>query len=109
MATNTVYADVPTVDCGHTQAQFYCGTSSLVCDVFGMKMDKQFVNTFEDIIRKRGAMDKLISDNAQVEVSGKAKDVFRAYVIGNWHSEPTNSSRTMQDANTSMLKIPLIK
>ena len=33
-------------------------------------------------------MDKLISDNAQVEISRKAKDIFRAYVIGNWHSEP---------------------
>ena len=88
VAADTVYADVPAVDCGHTQAQFYCGTSSLVCDVFGMKINKQFVNTFEDIIRQWGAMDKLISDNAQVEVSGKAKDIFRAYVIGNWHIEP---------------------
>ena len=35
VATNTVYADIPAVDCGHTQAQFYCGTSSLVCDAFG--------------------------------------------------------------------------
>lgn len=53
-----------------------------------MKTDKQFVNTFEDIIQQRGAMDQLISDNAQVEIAGKAKDIFRAYVIGNWSSEP---------------------
>ena len=39
VATDTVYADVPTVDCGHTQAQFYCGTSSLVCDADGMKTE----------------------------------------------------------------------
>ena len=88
MATNTVYADVPVVDCGHTQAQFYCGTSSLVCDVVVIKTDKPFVNTFEGIIQQCGVMDKLISDNSQVEVSGKAKDIFHAYVIGNWHSEP---------------------
>ncbi len=87
VATDTIYADVPAVDCGHTQAQFYCGVDSLVCDAYGMKTDKQFVNTFEDIIRQRGAMDKLISDGAKVETTGRVKDIFRAYVIGNWHSE----------------------
>ena len=50
VATDTVYSDAPAVDCGHTQAQFYCGTSSLVCDAYGMKTDKQFINTFEDMI-----------------------------------------------------------
>ena len=88
VATDTVYADVPAIDCGHTQAQFYCGLSSLVCDAYGMKTDKQFINTFEDIIRERGAMDRLVSDNAQVETAGRAKDIFRAYVIGHWSSEP---------------------
>ena len=33
-------------------------------------------------------MNKIISDNTQVEVSGKAKEIFCAYVIGNWRSEP---------------------
>ena len=46
------------------------------------------MNTFEDIIQQCGVMYKLISDNAQVEISGKTKDIFHAYVIGNWHSEP---------------------
>ena len=32
-------------------------------------------------------MDKLISDGTKVETSGRAKDLFRAYVIGNWQSE----------------------
>ena len=32
-------------------------------------------------------MDKLISDGAKVETTGRVKDIFRAYVIGNWHSE----------------------
>ena len=27
-------------------------------------------------------MDQIISDNAQVEIAGKAKDIFHAYVIG---------------------------
>ena len=41
VATDTIYTDVPAVDYGHTQAQFYCGVDSLVCDAYGMKTDKQ--------------------------------------------------------------------
>ena len=53
-----------------------------------MKTDKQFVNTLEDNIRKRGAMDKLISDCAQVEESKQTHDILRAYAIDDWQSEP---------------------
>ena len=38
---------------------------SEVCDAQGLKSPKQFVNLLEDNIRKRGAMDKLVSDRAQ--------------------------------------------
>ena len=74
-----------------------------------MITDKQFVNTFEDIIQKRGAMDKLISDNAQVEVSGKSKTFSVHMLLEIGIVNPTNSSRTMRNTNTSKLKIPLIK
>ena len=53
-----------------------------------MKSDKEFVYTLEDNIRKRGAMDKLISDRAQVEISNKVLDILRNYVIEDWQSEP---------------------
>ena len=53
-----------------------------------MKSDKQFVNTLEDNIRQRGAMDKLLSDRAQVEISKKVLDILRALYIGDWQSEP---------------------
>ena len=52
VATDTIYADTSAIDCGHTRAQFYCGTDSQVCDVYGMKTDKQFIKSFEDIIRQ---------------------------------------------------------
>ena len=83
-----IYADTPAIDCGHTPVQFYCGTDSQACDIYGMKTDKKFINYFEDIIRQRGAMDRLISDQAQIENSGRALDLLRTYVIGNWNSEP---------------------
>jgi hypothetical protein len=64
VATDTVYADVPAIDCGHTSAQIFVGRDPLVTDIVGMSTDKQFVNTLEDNIRYQGAMDKLISDRA---------------------------------------------
>jgi hypothetical protein len=78
VATDTVYAYVPAIDCGHTRAQIFVGRDSLVTDIVGMSTDKQFVNTLEDNIRYRGAMDKLISDRAQLEISNRAKDLLRA-------------------------------
>ena len=53
-----------------------------------MKTDKQFVNTLEDNIRKRGAMDKLVSDSAQSEISNGVKEILRALFIDDWQSEP---------------------
>ncbi len=45
-------------------AQVFVGRKSHVIDVYGMTSGKEFVNTLEDVIRKRGAMDKLVSDSA---------------------------------------------
>jgi hypothetical protein len=53
-----------------------------------MKSDKQFVNTFEDIICCRGAPTKLISDCAQVEISNKVKDILWSLCISDWKSVP---------------------
>ena len=64
VATNTVFSDTPAVDCGVTSAQFFVGCDSMVCDLYPLKSSKQFVNTLEDNIRERGAMDRLISDSA---------------------------------------------
>ena len=52
-----------------------------------MKIDKQFTISFENIISQRGSMNRLISDQIQVETSGRVLDLLRTYVIGNWNSE----------------------
>ena len=88
IATDTVYSDTPAIGGGETCAQVFVGTTSLVTDVEGMKTEKQFVNTLEDNIRRRGAPTKLISDRAQVEISNKVKDILRTYCISDWQSEP---------------------
>jgi hypothetical protein len=86
IATDTVYSDTPAINSGHTYAQLFIGTESLVSDVEGMKTDKQFVNTLEDNIRRCGAPTKLISDSAKVETSNKVKDILRALCISDCSS-----------------------
>ena len=65
VATDTVFSDTPAVDSGVKQAQVLVGRDTLVAGAYPMKSGKQFVNTIEDNIRRRGAMDKLLSDSAK--------------------------------------------
>ena len=53
-----------------------------------MKTDEKFFNTLEDNIRKRGAMDRIISDSAQSDASHRVKDTLRTLFIDDWQSEP---------------------
>ena len=69
VAMDTVFADVPAIDDGSTKAQIFAGMDTFITDVYGMKAEKQFVNTLEDNIRHRGVMNKLVSDQAQLEIS----------------------------------------
>jgi hypothetical protein len=83
-----VCSDVPAVDSGVTIAQLFVGLTSTVCDVYPLKTEKAFVNTLQDVIRRRGAPSKLVSDRAQVEISGRVQDILRNLIIGDWQSEP---------------------
>ena len=88
VATDIVYGDVSAIDNGSTAAVVFVGRNTHVTDVYGIKTDKEFVNTLEDNIRERGAPNKLISDRAQVEIGKKVKDILHALVISAWQSEP---------------------
>ena len=88
VASDTVFSDTPAIEYGVTAAQFYVGTKTLVSDVYPLQTEKQFVNTLQENIRNRGAMDKLITDRAQSEISTKVKDILRHYIISDWQSEP---------------------
>ena len=72
VATDTIFSDTPAVDDGFTMAQFFCGHDTLVCDAYGIKSTKQFINTLSDKIRKQGAMDTLISDGGKYEISSES-------------------------------------
>ena len=93
VATDTVYSDTPAVDSWVKQAQLFDGKESLVSDIYPMRSGKQFINTLEDNIRRRGAMDKRISDSAKNEISHKVQDILRAYIISDWQSEPHHQNQ----------------
>ena len=93
IATDTVYSDTRAVDSGVKQAQHFVGKESLVSDIYPMRSGKQFVNTLEDNIHRRSAMDKLISDSAKTEIFHKVKDILRAYNINDKQSEPYHQNQ----------------
>ncbi len=93
VATDTIKSDTPAVDSGATLAQLFVGKQSLVSDVYELKSGHQFVNSLEDNIRQRGAMDMLISDSAKNEVSNKVQDILRTYNIRDWQSEPYHQNQ----------------
>ena len=72
VATDTIFSDTPAVDDGSSMVQFFCGCDTLVYDSYGIKSTKQFINTLSDNIRKRGAMDTLISDGGKYEISSES-------------------------------------
>ena len=98
VATDTVFSDTPTVDSGLV----IVGRDTQVADAYQMKSGKQFVNTLEHNIRRRGAMDKLLSDSAIPEISNKVMDILRAYHISNWHSEPYHQNQNQLNGGTGL-------
>ncbi|GAX13599.1 hypothetical protein FisN_14Lh370 [Fistulifera solaris] len=106
LATDTIFAKCPAIDSGVTMAQIFVGTTSKVIDVYPLKTESQFVNTLEDVIRERGAPNRLISDSAKVETSLKVQHILRTLYIGEWQSEPAHqhqnpAERTIQYLKTS--------
>ena len=69
-------------------AQLFVGHEIMGTNIYGMKTERQFVNMLQDVIHEWGAMDKLLSDGAQVEISEQVKDILCAYHISDWQSEP---------------------
>ena len=85
-------------------AQISVGKRTLVTDGYPLKSQKQFVNTLEDNIRFRGAMTKLISDYAKVDISNKVKDILRMYHSSRWNSEPHHQNQNPDERRYCTLK-----
>ena len=55
-------------------AQYFVDKDTLVCDAYGTKSQKQFINTLYDSIKSRGAMNTIITDGGKYEISKKVAD-----------------------------------
>ena len=98
VATDTLYSDTPSVDGGHTAAQFFLGRKSHFRTVTPLgRTDKAFVRALQDQIRRYGAMDRIISDNARAEISAQVQDILRTFVIDDWQSEPHNKNQNFAE------------
>ena len=104
VATDTIFSDTPAVDDGSTMAQFFCGHDTLVCDAYGIKSTKQFINTLSDNIRKRGAMDTLISDGGKYEISKRVTDLLHSLFIQDYQSEPYHQHQNKAENHFGLAK-----
>ena len=69
-------------------AQILIGYCSKFVDVYGIKTGGEFTKVLMDNIFKQGAIDKLISDGAQAQVSKCVKQILRYLCIDDWHTVP---------------------
>jgi hypothetical protein len=98
VAMYTVFSDTPEVHSAVTAAQTFVGRESLVADVYGLKTDKEFVNTFEDNIQEQEAMDKqLISDCAKADNSNRVKNIICALCVSSWFSETYHENQNFTE------------
>ena len=73
IVTDTVYSDILAINGSFTAAQFFDGTESLVCNIYPMKMYKQFVNVLQNNIRRQGAMSNSSVTEHRLKSAAKCK------------------------------------
>ena len=103
VGTDTIFFDIEAWG-GYRCCQFYIGRRSYYMSAHGMLTDGQFVGSLEDEIRYRGAMDLLISDRAQAEISARVREILRAFRIKDWQSEPHHQNQNIAERYIQELK-----
>ena len=104
VATDTIFSDTPAINDGSTMAQFLIGQDTLVCDAYGIKTQKQFINTLYDNIRFRGAMTTLITDGGRYEISKKVADLLRSLFSKQHDSEPYHQHQNIAEQRYGVVK-----
>ena len=104
VATDTIFSDTPAINNGRTMAQFFVGRDTLVCHAYGIKSQKQFINTLYNNIRIRGAMTTLITDGGRYEISKKVSDRLRSLFIKQYESEPYHKHQNKAEQRYGAVK-----
>jgi hypothetical protein len=90
VATDTVFSD----------SAYLCGKRIVSLRRVLFKERQEFVNTLEDNIHERGAMDQPISDCAKTEV----KQILRALCISSWYCEPFHQNQNFAENQYATVK-----
>ena len=104
VATDTIFSDTPAVYDGSTMAQFFVSKDTLVCDAYGIKSQKQFINTLYDNIKHRGAMHTIITDSGKYEISKKVADLLRSLFMKQYESEPYHQHQNKAEQHYGVVK-----
>ena len=104
VATDTVFSDTPTINDGSTMAQFFAGKDTLLCDAYGIKSQKLFINTLYDNIKTRGAMDSIVTEGGKNGISKKVTDLIRSLFIKQYESEPYDQHQNKAEQHYGVAK-----
>ena len=85
-------------------AQFFVGKDTLVCDTYGIKSQKQFINTLYDNIESRGAVNTIITDGGKYEISKKVADLLRRPFIKQYESESYKQHQNKAELHYGVVK-----
>ena len=102
VAMDTIYGPVghPAIAHGSTHAQFFIGRISNYRSTYHCgKSDKDVHRCILDEIRRLGAMDVLVSDRAQAQISKKVHDVLRTFAIKDRQWNLTTRIRITQNVD----------
>jgi hypothetical protein len=100
VATDTIYSDTPTIDCGVTSAQLFVGTKTHTADVYPIKSDKQFVNTLLDNITNAVHLPDSSATAHRLRLVNVSNRFFDPYTFPLGKASRINSIRTLQNAST---------
>ena len=106
VATDTIYGPgCPAVDNGSTAAQFFVGRKSGFCAAEGLgSSDKKYPQALLNHIRRYGAMDEIVSDNAQAQQSLRVEEILNMLMIKFRSSEAYNKNQNFAERIWQMAK-----
>jgi hypothetical protein len=87
IATDTYVSSVKSIE-GYYCAQVFCGMTSKMLYVAGMKTESEFPDVYLDFVRQCGIPSALRRDNAKSEMSQRVRQIHRDLVIDDQWTEP---------------------
>ena len=102
-ATDTFFSATEAHD-GSKMCQLFVGKKSYFTEVVPMTQKSEFPNALKDFVRKHGAMQGLMSDNAPEQISDQVHQILRQYNIKDMQSEPYQQNQNPAERRIQEVK-----